>query len=33
MGIEIVSNISSSGLTFEEEESFLKTYNAELASN
>ena len=33
MGIEILSNISSSGLTFEEEESFLKTYNAELASN
>ena len=33
VGIEIVSNISSSGLTFEEEESFLKTYNAELASN
>jgi len=33
VGIEILSNISSSGLTFEEEESFLKTYNAELASN
>ena len=33
MGIELVSNISSSGLTLEEEESFLKTYNAELASN
>ena len=33
MGIEILSNISSSGLTFEEEESFLMKYNAELASN
>jgi hypothetical protein len=33
VGIELVSNISSSGLTLEEEESFLKTYNAELASN
>ena len=33
MGIEIVSNISSSGLTFEEEESFLMKYNAELACN
>ena len=33
MGIELVSNFSSSGLTLEEEESFLKTYNAELASN
>ena len=29
----LVSNISSSGLTFEEEESFLMMYNAELASN
>ena len=33
MGVELVSNISSSGLTFEEEESFLMKYNAELASN
>ena len=33
MGIELVLNISSSGLTFEEEESFLMKYNAELASN
>ena len=33
MGIELVSNISSSGLTFEEEESFLMKYNSELASN
>ena len=33
MGIELVSNISSSGLTFEEEESFLMKYNTELASN
>ena len=33
MGIELVLNISSSGLTFEEEESFLMMYNAELASN
>ena len=32
-GVELVSNISSSGLTFEEEESFLMKYNAELASN
>ena len=33
MGVELVSNISSSGLTFEEEESFLMRYNAELAFN
>ena len=33
MGIELVSNISKSGLTFEEEESFLMMYNSELASN
>ena len=33
MGIELVLNISSSGLTFEEEESFLMKYNAELACN
>ena len=33
VGIELVLNISSSGLTFEEEESFLMKYNAELASN
>ena len=33
MGVELVSNISSSGLTFEEEESSLMKYNAELASN
>ena len=33
MGIELVSNISSSGLTLEEEESFLKNYNSELACN
>ena len=33
MGIELVLNISSSGLTFEEEESFLMKYNAEFASN
>jgi hypothetical protein len=31
--IELVSNISSSGLTLEEEESFLKNYNSELACN
>ena len=33
VGVELVSNISSSVLTFEEEESFLMMYNAELASN
>ena len=33
MGIELVLNISSSGLTFEEEESSLMKYNAEFASN
>ena len=33
VGIELVLNISSSGLTFEEEESFLMKYNAELACN
>jgi len=33
VGIELVSNISKSGLTFEEEESFLMMYNSELASN
>ena len=33
VGIEIVSNISSSGLTFEEEELFEKSYKAELACN
>ena len=33
VGVELVSNISSSGLTFEEEESFLMKYNAELACN
>jgi hypothetical protein len=33
VGVELVSNISSSGLTFEEEESSLMKYNAELASN
>ena len=33
MGFELVLNISSSGLTFEEEESSLIKYNAELACN